>query len=76
MRNFSGLDLAFCKSNKLRGLPCCRQEIPNGFGEGEGTEVCQVTFSGAWLDFRCLSPVSCLFPFANVLCLGQTSGEP
>ena len=39
-RNFSGLDLAFCKSYKLRGLACCRQEIPNGFGEGaEGREL-------------------------------------
>ena len=38
--NFFGLDLAFCKSYKLRGccLPSrCRQEIPNGFGEGGGS---------------------------------------
>ena len=77
MRNFSALDLAFCKSYKLRGLPCCcRQEIPNGFGgelELEGAEIfqnfCDSTFLVLGSDLYFVD-VSSLFSFANVLSLG------
>ena len=65
-RNFSGLDLAFCKSYKLRGLPCCyRQEIPNGFGKGnwrrelKSWKVLWFHFSGGLL--RCFHFVNVFF---------------